>query len=350
MGRRLVRFNTALNAADSETLRRFWVERNDFRRDRGPFAKGSFRWFSITNSPSPGHKHHFVGFQPRRAIRYVRERRGFRLQLSEVDVGSGRGLDHGLGIRGRWVLDDGTSYEVLGKGVMRCRTGWIKVLSMAVQPFGEESGIDPCRDPPGGAETGTLVVCAPDGRDRVRAPQPDPTPTSFVVTRDDPRLIDTCQPERLGRRLLKFNRALNIPDLEALRRYWRSIKAVSIKNGFAVGHAERFKTFSRKRALKYVRRHGGLRLQLNEARLIEGFGTVQAVRLQGRWISEDGAELPVSGNTGVGCRSSAIQGLILRLGDPGGPIPGRDLCPDPPSGPPEPGVLVICATPEQPGP
>ena len=69
---------------------RFWVERNDFRRDRGPFTKGSFRWFSITNSPSPGHKRHFVGYQPKRAIKYVRKHKGLRLQLTEVSVEGGR--------------------------------------------------------------------------------------------------------------------------------------------------------------------------------------------------------------------------------------------------------------------
>jgi hypothetical protein len=165
VGRRLVRFNTALNAADTDTLRRFWVERNDYARDRGPFAKGSFRWFSISNSPSAGHKEHFVAFQPRRAIKYVRNHRGFRLQLTEVSVGSGKGLDHGLGITGTWVLDDGTRYEVLGKGAMRCRTGWIKVWSMAVQPLGEESGIDMCPDPQGGTAPTALVMCAPRGGD-----------------------------------------------------------------------------------------------------------------------------------------------------------------------------------------
>ena len=345
VGHRLIRFNTALNAADAETLRRFWVERNDYGRDRGPFAKGSFRWFSITDSPSPGHKEHFVAFQPRRAVRYVREHRGFRLQLTEVSVGSGKDLDHGLGFQGNWVLQDGTTYEVGGKGEIRCRTGWIKVWSMGVADLGERIGFDMCPDPSGGAAPGTLVMCAPRGRDHRRTPQPDPTPQSFVVTRDDPRRVNKCQPAQLGGRLLNFNRALNEADIRALRGFWNNIKAVRIRNGGAVGHAEKFETQVREKpAFRYVRRHGPFGLQLNEVRLDSVYGPVAGAAFEGRWIAPSDPILRVYGKIVPACEAKAIAGFRMRFGDRGEPIPGRDLCPDPPGGP-QPGVLVLCATP-----
>lgn len=154
LGRQLLRFNRALNAADTRTLRRIWKEERDgLRNDRGPHARGTFRWFSITNSPSPTHEDHFAAFQPRRAVRYVGKREGFRMQLTEVSGGA---------IQGLWISDDGRTYEVLGKADFRCkrRPFLIRVWSMAVHELGTFSS-DLCPDPPGGAPPGTLISCAP---------------------------------------------------------------------------------------------------------------------------------------------------------------------------------------------
>ena len=151
-----MRWNRALNAADTETLRKFWKEEEEgLRNDRRAHARGTFKWFSLTDSPSPAHKDHFAAFSPRRALRYVRKRRGFRLQLTEV-----RG--HAL-YQGRWVLDDGRSFQVIGKGVILCKERkrpLIQVWSMGVAEPGAEPPWDLCPDPPGGAPPGTLVACA----------------------------------------------------------------------------------------------------------------------------------------------------------------------------------------------
>jgi hypothetical protein len=179
----------------------------------------------------------------------------------------------------------------------------------------------------------------------------DLAPTRFVVTRDDLRSVGTCQLGQLGHRLIAFNRALNEADINALRRFWRVFKGFSIANGSVVGHRERFRaTFrrvgsrARKRALQYLRRHEGFRLQLNEAVLWAGAGGVQGIRLEGRWISTDDTAVRVAINGAVSCHTSVIPFVKVTFGDPGDPIPGRDLCPDPPGGA-EPGVLVLCVTP-----
>ena len=100
-------------------------------------------------------ENHFAAFSPRRALRYVRKRRGFRLQLTEV---SGHALYQGL-----WVLDDGHAFQVIGKGTILCKERkrpLIKVWSMGVAEPGGEPPWDLCPDPPGGAPPGTLVACA----------------------------------------------------------------------------------------------------------------------------------------------------------------------------------------------
>ncbi|MGH8956876.1 MAG: hypothetical protein ACRDVF_17885 [Microbacterium sp.] len=158
IGSTLMRWNRALNAADTEALRAFWREgREGLKNDRRGHARGTFKWFSPSDSPSPTHADHFAAFQPRRALRYVQKRRGFRLQLTEV-AGT-----RGVRYRGMWVLDDGSTYQVLGKGEILCkgrRRPLIRVWSMRVAAPGEEVSWEVCPDPPGGSRPGVLVACA----------------------------------------------------------------------------------------------------------------------------------------------------------------------------------------------
>jgi hypothetical protein len=66
IGKALIRWNRALNAADTKTLRRLWKEeREGLRNDRRSHARGTFKWFSVSRSPSATHKDHFAAFSPR---------------------------------------------------------------------------------------------------------------------------------------------------------------------------------------------------------------------------------------------------------------------------------------------
>jgi len=156
MGSLLMRWNRALNAANTQTLRRFWrEEEKGLRNDRRAHARGTFKWFSLTDSPSRTHADHFVAYQPRRALHYVRKRRGFRLQLTDA-IGNG-------GFQGLWILDDGSARQVIGKGKILCKERkrpLIQVWSMRVVAPGEEVPWGECPDPPGGAPPGTLIACA----------------------------------------------------------------------------------------------------------------------------------------------------------------------------------------------
>lgn len=138
VGGRLVRFAAALNAADTDELKRFWGDR--------------FVWFSITNSPAKGHRQHFLAKRPRRALAYVRAREGFAMSLNEIAVGGGKGRTHSVEYVGTW--SGNPPYAIVGKGEIDCRTTQIEVWSMAVRDGEDVDDIDPCpnSDPDGTSE------------------------------------------------------------------------------------------------------------------------------------------------------------------------------------------------------
>jgi len=155
LGERLIRFNAALNAADTDDLTTFWREkRGSLKQDRGPRARGTFVWFSIGKS-SPTDITQFVAYRPGRALRYVR-RHPLSLQLAEVVIGRGGNIIY----TGAWILKDGSVGEVVGKGFVACRSPLIKVWSMSVRKHKPPLGGEYCPDPPGGVTPGVLVVCS----------------------------------------------------------------------------------------------------------------------------------------------------------------------------------------------
>ena len=160
VARRLIRFSAALNTADLAALRPIW--------GRG------FEFFSVTGSPSPEHQRHFVARDADKALAYVHDRRGFRLQLAEIEITDYRG-PRGADITydGIWkapdIRDDG--FQVLGKGFISCSESTIKAWAMSVRKQGLEVDAAFCPESSvqdaSAADSSTptkVTVCAPPPR------------------------------------------------------------------------------------------------------------------------------------------------------------------------------------------
>ncbi|MGH2991342.1 MAG: hypothetical protein ACRDMA_16065 [Solirubrobacterales bacterium] len=146
LGGRLVEFSDALNDQDMPILKSVW----------GP----GFDFFSLTGSPAKRHKKHFDAEGRKRALRYVRNRGGFRLRFTEVRV-----IDYdphfgvSIGYDGEW-RQKGRTLHVVGKGGVSCDSPEMPGMAMAIRRKG---GTNWCPKPPGGAQPKILVVCAGNG-------------------------------------------------------------------------------------------------------------------------------------------------------------------------------------------
>lgn len=143
----VLRFLDALRGGDDEALEA------SFGRD--------FKWFSVTNSPARGHRDHFMARDPEKAIRYITERRGFKLQLSEIMVDAAPTLRRSdIAYDGMWTVRKGDvvrRWRFVGKGAINCRKKTIKTWSMAVP----DEDTDPvfCPSPPEGAKPRVVIAC-----------------------------------------------------------------------------------------------------------------------------------------------------------------------------------------------
>ena len=143
----VLRFLDAVKRGDHEALEAF------LGRD--------FKWFSVTNSPVKGHRNHFVARNPERAIRYISERRGFKLRLSEIMVDDAPTLRRSdIAYDGIWTLRKGDvarRWRFVGKGAINCRAKTIKTWSMAVP----DEDTDPvfCPPPDDGVKPRVVIAC-----------------------------------------------------------------------------------------------------------------------------------------------------------------------------------------------
>jgi hypothetical protein len=147
VARVVLRFLEALKRGDHEALEAF------FERD--------FKWFSVTNSPVRGHRKHFVARNPEKAIRYITERRGFKLRLSEIMVDAAPTLRRSdIAYDGIWSVrkeDVARRWRFVGKGAINCRAKTIKTWSMAVS----DEVTDPvfCPLPADGVKPRVVIAC-----------------------------------------------------------------------------------------------------------------------------------------------------------------------------------------------
>ncbi len=137
-------FFTALRQANGSRLERFF----------GP----GFKWFSVTGSPVPRHKRHFVARQPESAIAYVTRHRGFSLVLSELEVDAAPRRHSDIAYNGVW-LRRGVRWLFVGKGATSCSSPVVKVWSMAVREERVERGPPLCPPPGEAPAPDTVVAC-----------------------------------------------------------------------------------------------------------------------------------------------------------------------------------------------
>lgn len=151
VARRLMAFTAALRDVDEDALARFWGE--------------GFEWFSVTpREPTRALPRHVVAYGREGAIRQLRDWRGARIRLDQLEVAvrpGGAGAD--VVYSGTWMgtgVAPAERLDMHGKGFVACESQTIAVWSMAVAAPGEEQDGRLCPPPRGAAARGSpLVAC-----------------------------------------------------------------------------------------------------------------------------------------------------------------------------------------------
>jgi hypothetical protein len=161
LGRRLLTFGGALNAAQTETLKRIWAS--------------GFRLFSVGGPPLPSDvpgqrltaHHTFNAHRPAQAIDYVRNVADFEVRFTSVQLNgyNSRKGSAEIGFTGIWAKKpggDNSQFQVIGKGALDCDSPTIEFFVMAVKP--DESPILMCPEPRREVDPNTIVACVNGSR------------------------------------------------------------------------------------------------------------------------------------------------------------------------------------------